>query len=449
MTDGPIRRVLMVSPHFPPDSSAGTHRVRLLAPHLPAHGWEPTVVAVDPRDVEGRLDSELERLVPATLRVIRCRAWPVRRTRRLGLGDLGLRAFCGLRRACRALLAGERFDALFITVYPTYPALLGPRLKREFAVPFVLDYQDPWVGAWGESVGGGPDGGVDWKSRASRAVARRLEPLAARAADAITAVSTGTYEAVLARYPETAATPCAAIPLGGEPADFARLRERPGANVYFDPGDGRVHLCYVGTVLPLGFETLSALFVAAARLRERRQELYARLVFHFFGSSNQSAADAPERVLPLARALGVADGVTEVASRIGYLDALRVLTQASAILLLGSSEPHYTASKLYPALLAERPLLAVCHEASGVVETLRRAARPPAARLVTYGDACRASSRVEAICDALAALAADPSYDRAAVDPQALAEFSAAALAGRLARVLDVAVEAAAKGRRR
>src|SRR5439155_20636351 len=54
-----VRRVLMVSPHFPPDTNAATHRVRLLAPHLPARGWEPTVVAVDPRDYEGRLDPAL------------------------------------------------------------------------------------------------------------------------------------------------------------------------------------------------------------------------------------------------------------------------------------------------------------------------------------------------------------------------------------------------------
>jgi hypothetical protein len=44
-----MRRVLMVSPHFPPDTTAGSHRVRLLAPHLAARGWEPSVVTVDPR----------------------------------------------------------------------------------------------------------------------------------------------------------------------------------------------------------------------------------------------------------------------------------------------------------------------------------------------------------------------------------------------------------------
>jgi hypothetical protein len=164
----------MVSPHFPPDTSAGTHRVRLLAPHLPAFGWEPTVLTVDPEAYEGRLDPDLARLVPATLRVLRTGAWPASVTRRIGLGDLGLRALAGLRHAAKQLLSRERFDALFITVYPTYPAVLGPRLKRRFGVPFVLDYQDPWVGAWGRDVGGGEHGTPDLKSRMTRAIAERL-----------------------------------------------------------------------------------------------------------------------------------------------------------------------------------------------------------------------------------------------------------------------------------
>ena len=148
------RRVLMVSPHFPPDSSAATHRVRLLAPHLAGYGWESTVVTVDPRDYESRLDPDLAALVPGSLRVVRCRAWPARWTRLVGFGDLGLRACTGLLRTCSNLLRRETFDALFVTIYPAYPALLGPLLKRRFGVPFVLDYQDPWVGSWGKTVGG-------------------------------------------------------------------------------------------------------------------------------------------------------------------------------------------------------------------------------------------------------------------------------------------------------
>src|SRR5262245_2733745 len=100
-------RVLIVSPQFPPDTTAGAHRVRVLAPHLPAAGWEPTVVTVDPRDYDGRLDAGLSELVPPGLRVVRCRAWSTKWTRRIGVGDLGLRAFSGLRRLCVELLERE------------------------------------------------------------------------------------------------------------------------------------------------------------------------------------------------------------------------------------------------------------------------------------------------------------------------------------------------------
>ena len=57
----------MISPHFPPDGSAGTHRVRLLAPHLSSYGWIPTVLTVAEQDYEGRIDPELRALVPPSL----------------------------------------------------------------------------------------------------------------------------------------------------------------------------------------------------------------------------------------------------------------------------------------------------------------------------------------------------------------------------------------------
>src|SRR5262245_2934246 len=111
-----IRRVLLISPHFPPDSSAGTHRARLLAPYLSRYGWEPTILTLDPDAYEGQLDHGLPALLPASLRVVRCRAWSAHWTRRIGVGDLGLRSFVGLYREAVRLLRTESFDALFITI---------------------------------------------------------------------------------------------------------------------------------------------------------------------------------------------------------------------------------------------------------------------------------------------------------------------------------------------
>ena len=430
-----MRRVLMVSPHFPPDSSAASHRVRLLAPHLADAGWTPTVVTLEPSAYEGRLDRDLAALVPDSLDVVRAAAWRPATTRWAGLGDLGLRAFTGLRRACRALLARQDYDALFITVYPVYPALIGPRLKAEFGLPFVLDYQDPWVGAWGRSVGGGPGGTPDWKSRASRRLGEWLEPRAVRAADAIVAVSQGTIDGIVERMPDAGRLPHEVVPLGFEPADFAAVAARGRPAVLFDTAAGLVHLCYVGTLLPTGLETLRLLLCGLARAR-RDDPAAARVRLHFFGTSNQSESSA-FRVLPVARECGVADVVAELPGRLDYLDALSVLVDADAIVLLGSAESHYTASKLYPALLAKRPILALFHEASSVVSILRAAGSEPTIRVVTYDERPTTEARIAAVACHLRALVANGSYNAADVSLDRVAGVSARALARQLARLFD------------
>jgi hypothetical protein len=430
-----MRRVLMVSPHFPPDSSAASHRVRLLAPHLAGAGWTPTVVTLEPSAYEGRLDRDLAALVPDSLEVVRAAAWSPATMRWAGLGDLGLRAFTGLRRTCRALLARQHFDALFITVYPVYPALLGPPLKAEFDLPFVLDYQDPWVGAWGRSVGGGPGGTPDWKSRASRQLGEWLEPHAVRAADALVAVSQGTIDGIVERMPPAGRLPQAVIPLGFEPSDFRAVDTRAQPVASFDASDGLAHLCYVGTLLPTGLETLRLLLRGLERAR-RHDPAAARLRLHFFGTSNQSESSA-YRVLPIARECGVADVVTEAPGRLDYLDALAVLAHASGILLLGSAERHYTASKLYPALLAKRPILALFHEASSAVSILRDAGSEPTVRVMMYGDGPATDARIgEAACH-LRALAANCSYQSSYVSLDRVSGFSAQQLARRLAGLFD------------
>lgn len=425
----------MISPHFPPDSSAAAHRVRLLAPHLPSAGWQPTVVTVEPEGYEGRLDPDLATLVPTSIDVVRAPAWPARWTRRIGVGDLGIRAFSGLRRTCRALLARDRFDALFITVYPVYPALLGPRLKAEFGVPFVLDYQDPWVGEWGRSVGGRANGAPDWKSRASRRLGEWLEPRAVRAADALVAVSQGTIDGVVRRIQVSPAVPCDVIPLGFEPADFVHVRTNPHAGASFDGADGMVHLCYVGTLLPTGVETLRLLFRALQRVRSI-DAVGARLRLHFFGTSNQVDADRL-RVMPLAHECQVNDVVSEAPGRLDYLDALAVLVRANGVLLLGNSEPHYTASKVGPALLAQRPILALYHEQSSVISILSAAGRAPSIRIVAYGSNIVTAPRIDEVALHLLALARGQSYNAADVDLKRAEAFSAEQLSHKLAGILN------------
>ncbi|MEC8337172.1 MAG: hypothetical protein VXZ84_03410, partial [Planctomycetota bacterium] len=58
--------------------------------------------------------------------------------------------------------------------------------------------------------------------------------------------------------------------------------------------------------------------------------------------------------------------VEEQPERIPYFEALNRLTHSNSIFVPGSDDPGYTASKIYPYILANRPLLTIFHKNSSV-----------------------------------------------------------------------------------
>jgi hypothetical protein len=415
--------------------------MRLLAPRLAEHGWEPTVITIDARDLGTRNEPGLTDLIHRPIRVERVRALGGAKGRFLGVGDLGLRSLRALYRRSREILREGGYSAILITVPPHYTALLGPPLGRASGLPYVLDYQDPWVSAWGLTVGGGPGGRPDWKSRLSRWIALVSEPFAVREVAGLSAVSDGTLAGLLRRKPALTELPRAEVPLGGEPLDFDYARRNPRPNRFFDPSDGYFHAAYVGTLPPAGGrQVLKAFFGGLAMLFDRSPHLRSSLRFHFIGTSMQGQGDPAPIALPIARQMGVSDCVSEYPLRIDYLDALVVLTQAAALLLLGGTEGHYTASRIYPALLSGAPLLALYHEKSTVCEVLRRQGSRDGTHLVTFNDDVGLRSIATGVADALASMTVAPGGTKRPGLAPDLGGWTASALAGRLAGYLDQVV---------
>ena len=94
-----VKRVLIVSPRFPPTNAPDHHRVRMMVGVLEQFGWEAEVLAVEPELVDAPLDFHLEKAFPKPPIVHRTKAWNSRWTRKLGLGGLGYRAGWQLARA--------------------------------------------------------------------------------------------------------------------------------------------------------------------------------------------------------------------------------------------------------------------------------------------------------------------------------------------------------------
>jgi hypothetical protein len=421
------RRVVIVAPHFPPSNLTAGHRTRLFLRHLPEFGYEPTVLTVGPRYYEERLDPALEPLVPRDVCLLRTRALPTRPVRLVG--DLGIRSFPFHLLALRRLARQGHIDLLYLPIPPNYSSLLGPLAKRLWGVPYVIDYIDPWVYPIT------PDERRSPKARLSHRLARWLEPWAARDADGITGVAEGYYAGTLERHPHLRRRPTAAIPYGGEALDHehAANSAAPAPLVGGCGLEGALVIAYAGALLPRAHGTARALFRAARRLVESGDPLASRLRLLFVGTGARPNDPGSGLVAPIARECG-ADGFTvEIADRQPYLDVLSLLHAAQAVLILGSSEAAYTASKTFQALHSRRPVLALLHEASSASAFLRGV---PGVALVNFRD-----GRPVECCEReiAAALHRVLSHGRGPVErpPELLEQHSARAMSRRLAAFFD------------
>ena len=424
-----MKRLLILAPAFPPHPSPATHRARFLANHAGKLGWTVEVAAVRPEDYVEPLDEQLAQILPHGLRVTHSHAWSARWTRRIGVGDLGLRSLVPLSRVAREICRVRRPDLVFVSGPPCYTFLLAARLRREFGIPYVLDYTDPWVHPL-PPESDRPTRKAYWANR----LALALEPRVVRSASHLLAVSDATHDGVRRRHPEIPAARFSAIPFGFEPDDFLAARATGASNPVFSPSDGLRHVVYVGAVPPSMIETVRAVLSAVGLLVQRSPALGAKLRLHFVGTSYDPFA-SEGLVTRIAREAGLEGLVSERTARVPYTSALRVLGDADVILALGSVDHHYTASKIFNCILAGRPLVTVFHERSPVVDFVRRTR---AGRLISYGDDRRAESRAPEIASALeAALDRPPGSDGEPRDLSPLYEFSAESMTRRILEICD------------
>lgn len=383
--------VCIITPHFPPISAPDMQRVRMSLPYFAAFGWQPVVLAVEPAYVEGIEESALLATVPSEVPIRRVRALPARWTRRVGVSNLGLRALPFLYAAGRQMIKQYQVDLVYFstTLFPTM--VLGRIWKAQFNVPFVFDMQDPWVSDYYETR---PRAERPPKYWYVQRIHRFLEAWSMPKVDGIIAVSRAYHETLCDRYPSIPPQQCHDIPFAGARLDYEAAAQDGLINTYFKAGDGLLHGVYAGVLGRVMKQTCLALCLALQKGLAQYPEPFSRVRLHFVGTHYAMDGRAAKTIEPIAIEMGLGDYVQEDTQRIPYLAVLNLLQEADFLLLPGSDNPHYTASKVYPYILAKKPLLAVFHESSSVVEVLRST---QAGEVVTFAS----DSQVEHIADAL------------------------------------------------
>lgn len=359
-----MRRLLIISPRFPPKNSPDHHRVRTSLPYYRQYGWDPTVLCLTPETADGVDDPTLLESVDSGIRVVRLPAWRESVCRRFGFGQLDYRCLLPIYRAGCRLLNSERFDLVYFSTTAFLNLILGPLWKRQSGCKVVYDFQDPWYQADQHNYTPANAPGGWFKYRFSQMLSRHAERFALRAADHVISVSQGYVRDLSSRYPWLGRERFTVIPFGAVPLDYETQRRTGIRHNLFDQDRRFLRWVYVGRGGPDINPVLAVFFQQLARLKQSIPDLAARLRVHFVGTNYSPCYRTFKVVEPLAHQFGVSDLIFEHSERIPYFEALSLMEESDAVLLVGSVSADYTASKLFNCVLSKKPVLALFHAGS-------------------------------------------------------------------------------------
>lgn len=365
----------------------------MAVPFFAEFGWEPLILKIDPEQQEGIKDPFLCRTIPEHIRTWQAGCLPLKFTRWLGVRSVGLRSLFHLAKAGDRIIQQESPLIAFFSTTMFEVMTLGRYWYHRYRLPYVLDFQDPWLSDY-----------LGWENTREQSVKRRianlgarvLEPLAVRHAAHVVSVSPAYAKTLCRRYVWLTESMFTVLPFGAAETDMAQARNLPVRQTVYDPGDGKRHWVYVGRGGADMAFALTSLFKSLRRELDAQPNLHAELRLHFIGTDYAPKVRATKTVEPLAREAGLADVVIEQTDRVPYFEALQCLLDADALIVPGSDDPGYTASKIYPYILAAKPLLAIFHADSSVVNILNET---KAGTVVSF----RSGETVEIVADRIAA----------------------------------------------
>jgi len=351
-----MRRLLAVSWDMPPMyGPRATQVARTLGALVPL-GWQPTVVCLDPRRGGPNWRDGIDGAPPAGIDVIRVKSpeeWMIARAwRRLlpGFHDRPDSKWLWIGRAARAAIAAaERttFDGLATFAQPWSDHLVGLRVHRATALPWVAHFSDPWV-----------DDPYLRVAEKRRALLRRLEAQVVAEASAVVFVSEETADLVMAKYPAEWRRKAAVVPHG-----FVRAAAAPADAAARRPGPLR--LVHTGRFYD-GLRTPLPLLRALAQMNAA-EPLAGALEVTLVGPHTM-------RYAPDVAALGL-DAFVHLRDRISNRDAAAMASDADALLVIDaptSIPSPYLPSKLIDYLPLRKMILGITPVEGASSRLLRR-----------------------------------------------------------------------------
>lgn len=363
-----MKRVLIISPYFAPCNAADMHRVRMSLPFFKNYGWQPTVLTVDEVYADMATDELLLQSIPADAAVYKIDALSKKWTVKLGLGSLALRSLLHLQKGGNRLLRREKFDLIYFSTTQFPVCILGPYWKKKFGVPYVIDMQDPWHSDYYQSK---PKSERSPKYWFSYRLNKWTEPVAMKDADGLIAVSQAYIDELQQRYPALKKKPAATITFGAFEKDLDIAKNFASPVVFSSEADV-INLVYIGVSGPFMQKALTLLFSVFKKGLKIAPDLYQKIRLHFIGTSYAPQGSGKQSITPIANKFGLQHLVNEQTDRLPFYTALASIQAADGLIVLGSDDPGYTASKLYPYIMSRRPLVGIFHPESSANSIIKQ-----------------------------------------------------------------------------
>ncbi|MCU4165557.1 hypothetical protein [Carboxylicivirga caseinilyticus] len=379
-----MNTILIIYPHWHPANLAGVQRPRLIGNYLKELDWLPRVLTVDAGYFEETPDPDFEKTFSDDFSVTRVKAFKVSKPRLIG--DIGLRAFYQLYKEAKNIISKEQIDFIWLPIPSFYNALLGRLLYEKTKISYGIDYIDPWVRDISNQN--------NLRAKLSQWIARVLEPIAIKKVSVISGVSTPYFAPAIQRNFPSIANKLLTT-------DFSHLTNKilnpntlkpithVGMPYGFDPNDHKIKLenltypwestllnpksyhlkpkiwLYAGAFLPNSHILLDSFFKSISELR-KEGKWDKDIQLWFIGTGQYPA----KRITAYAEDHEISDIVFENRERYPFLKVLNFLSVADTVMIIGSTEEHYTASKTYQSLLSERPVLSIFHHKSSAVKVM-------------------------------------------------------------------------------
>jgi len=361
-----LKKLLIISPQFAPVNSADSHRVRHMLPYLNDNGWHAEVLTVRLDRLEKPvLDNLLLDTIPINTILHYVSAFDYKLTRRFGLGSLSIRSFCHYYIFLNRILKKKKIDLIFFSTTSFHLLALGPLMKRKYKIPYVLDIQDPWRSDFYLDK---PKNERPPKFLLNYYIDKYLEAYSIPNADGIISVSKDYLQTFDLRYNFLSKNQLV-VPFSASLFDFFPSQ---GKSKILKTQDGHKNIVYVGRGGYDLYFTISCFFKAIKKIESYNNLNSNRLIISFIGTSYAPQGEGVKTIKPLSENLDLDSQVFEQTDRVGYFEAISIIQNADILFIPGSIDPAYTASKIYPYILANKPIIACFHEKSSVVEILNK-----------------------------------------------------------------------------